>query len=283
VKLNHRHLELGSLNIHLVEAGPSEGRPVVLLHGFPEFWFGWRHQIPELAGAGLRLLIPDGRGYNRSGRPAGVSQYKLSSLRADVIGLMDQLQLEQAILVGHDWGAAVAWSLALHHPDRVMRLAILNVPHPAVMPRIWRSHPGQLLRSWYILFFQLPWLPQAALGAFDGRLLAQAMRRTSRPGTFSHEALLRYRQAWRGGRLRTMIHWYRALLRYPEPRPASWRLAMPVRILWGSADAFLVPENASASLAYCPQGELIRLEGVSHWLQHEQADRVNQLLLEFCL
>ena len=120
------------------------------------------------------------------------------------------------------------------------------------------------------------------MGAFDGKPLALAMKRSSRPGTFSAEELDRYRRAWRGRRLRTMVHWYRAALRYQETPPASWQLAMPVRILWGTADAFLVADNAPASLAYCPQGELVELPAVSHWLQHEAADRVNELLLDWC-
>lgn len=278
----HHHLEVNSIQLHVVEAGPAQGQAVVLLHGFPEFWYGWRHQIPALAKAGLRVLAPDGRGYHKSARPAGVAHYRMKNLRNDVVGLLDVLGLECVILVGHDWGAAVAWSVALHHPERVQKLAILNVPHPAVLPRLMRSHPAQLLRSWYILFFQLPWLPELGLGAFDGRSLARSMRRTSAPGTFGYEELQRYRQAWRGGRLKTMIHWYRAALRFTDPKPESWNLSMPVRILWGQRDAFLVPENAELSLEYCPQGDLIALPGVSHWLQHEAADRVNRHLLEWC-
>lgn len=280
--LRHRMVSLDQVNLHLVEAGPSRGQPVMLLHGFPEFWFGWRYQISALAQAGFRVLAPDARGYNRSSQPPQVADYRLKHLRSDVIGLLDALEISQVMLVGHDWGAALAWSVALHRPDRVSRLAILNMPHPAVMNRMVRTNPRQMLRSWYILFFQLPWLPELAMGSFDGKLLAQAMVRTSKAGTFKPEDLLRYRGAWRQGRLKTMVHWYRAAVRHRQMPPASWQLAMPVRILWGTADAFLLAENAAASLAYCPQGELIELPDVSHWLQHEQADRVNELLLDWC-
>jgi pimeloyl-ACP methyl ester carboxylesterase len=280
--LRHRYVKANGRRLHLVEAGPADGKPVVLLHGFPEFWFGWRHQIPYLAKAGLRVLAPDGRGYHRSDRPVGVSNYRRSELRADVIGLLDELGIGKATVIGHDWGAAVAWSVALYHPQRVDRLGILNVPHPAVLTEVLRRYPRQWLRSWYILYFQLPWLPEFTLGLFDGWLLAASMKRTSRAGTFSFEELKRYQAAWAKGALRTMIHWYRAALRYSEPKPPSWELSMPVRILWGQEDSFLIPENAELSLKFCPHGELIRLPGVSHWLQHEAADAVNRYLLEWC-
>ena len=146
--LRHRMVSAGSVDMHLVEAGPEDGQPVLLLHGFPEFWYGWRHQIPALAQAGLRVLAPDARGYNRSSRPGAIADYRLKQLRADVVNLLDALDLPQAIVVGHDWGAALAWSVALYQPERVKRLAILNVPHPAVMSRMVRSNPRQLLRSW---------------------------------------------------------------------------------------------------------------------------------------
>ncbi|MFP3852725.1 MAG: alpha/beta fold hydrolase [Anaerolineales bacterium] len=278
----HRRVRVNGLSLHLAEAGPTKGAPVVLLHGFPEFWYGWRHQIPALAQAGLRVLAPDGRGYNVSDRPKAVASYRMEQLRGDILGLLNAFNIEKTAIAGHDWGAAVAWSMALHHPDRVRRLAILNVPHPAVWPNLLRSRPAQLMRSWYILFFQLPLLPEWVLGLRDGQSLVRSMRRTSAPGAFTKEDLLRYRQAWRGGALTTMIHWYRAALRYPQRAPESRQVQVPVRILWGMKDAFLVPEGAELSMEYCPQGELIKLPHASHWIQHEASDLVNQRLIEFC-
>ena len=152
-----RFVPANGLRLHLVEAGPEDGPPVVLLHGFPEaLWYGWRRQIGPLAEAGFRVIVPDQRGYNTSDKPRGVAAYRVETLAADVAGLLDTLQLERASVVGHDWGAVVAWWLALARPERVSRLAILNVPHPAVMRRHLLSSPRQALRSWYVFFFQVP-------------------------------------------------------------------------------------------------------------------------------
>ncbi|MGA9531449.1 MAG: alpha/beta hydrolase [Anaerolineales bacterium] len=278
----HSMVSVDGIQLHLVEAGAEDGPAVLLLHGFPEYWAGWRHQIPALAAAGFRVLVPDQRGYNKSEKPSAVAAYRLERLAKDATDLLDRLGIERAHMVGHDWGAAVAWWVALSQPERVDRLCILNVPHPAALSRVLRTDRVQWLRSWYIGFFQVPWLPEALLGAADGALLAAAVRRSAPRGLFTQSQMAAMRAAWRRpAALRSMIHWYRALLRYrPEP-PSSWTVKVPTRILWGTADAFLVPENAPASLAFCPEGDCIALEGVSHWVQHEAAGEVNQLLIDW--
>ncbi|MHB8503274.1 MAG: alpha/beta fold hydrolase, partial [Candidatus Acidiferrales bacterium] len=160
----------GEIELHAVVAGPPAGSVVLLLHGFPEFWYSWHKQIDPLAAAGFRVIVPDQRGYNKSSKPRGAASYKLSDLTSDVLAIADQLGQQRIFLVGHDWGAAVAWSVALLHPRRVAKLAILNVPHPSVMLRYLKTNRRQLRRSWYMFFFQLPWLPEAAFSAFDFRL-----------------------------------------------------------------------------------------------------------------
>src|SRR5579875_4028836 len=158
--LRHGTAALSEVRLHYVEAG--EGPLVVLLHGFPDFWYGWRHQIPALARAGFRVVAPDLRGYNLSSRPEGVQAYTVRRLAADVRELIAERGESQADIAGHDWGAIVAWALAAWHPDAVRRLAILNVPHPRRMAeglRTWR----QLRRSWYTIFFQLPLIPERKL------------------------------------------------------------------------------------------------------------------------
>jgi epoxide hydrolase 4 len=147
------YAQLGRIRLHYVEAG--EGPRIVLLRGFPEFWFGWRHQIPALAAAGFRVVAPDMRGCNLSSKPKGVRSYATHALAADVRDLIDERGEERAFLVGHDWGATVAWYVAINHPEVVERLAILNVPHPRRMLRALRR-PRQMARSWCIFFFQLP-------------------------------------------------------------------------------------------------------------------------------
>src|SRR5512138_809597 len=155
--LEHSTIKTNGIQLHVVQAGPKNGIPVLLLHGFPEFWYGWRKQIPALAEAGCRVIVPDQRGYNLSDRPKGIRAYRVDELVADVVGLIDALEYERVNVVGHDWGALVAWMLAIRHPERLHRLGIVNVPHPAVIRHFLRRDPEQMMRSWYAAFFQLPW------------------------------------------------------------------------------------------------------------------------------
>src|SRR5580704_17398686 len=161
-------------------AGPEDGPAVILLHGFPEFWYGWRKQIAPLAEAGFRVIVPDQRGYNLSSKPSAVRDYGLRELTADVIAIADQVGREKVFLAGHDWCAAVAWNAAMRYPGRIEKLAILNVPHPAVMRRFLRTSPRQMLRSWYILFFQIPGLPEFLLSRNGFERCAAALEKTSR-------------------------------------------------------------------------------------------------------
>ena len=275
------HFQRGDVRFHAVVAGPKDGSVVILLHGFPEFWFGWRRQIEPLAAAGFRVIVPDQRGYNLSSKPSGVAAYSLTELVSDVIAIADQLGQERIYLAGHDWGAAVAWSTALLHPQRVAKLVVLNVPHPSVMRKFISTRPRQLLRSWYMFFFQLPWLPEAFFSAFDFRIGARALLRSSRPGTFSDEDLAQYRAAWsQPGALNAMINWYRALFRTRVRFPDK-TVRVPTRILWGERDAFLLPEMARESLRYCANANLFTFANATHWLQHEEPARVSELLIDF--
>ena len=271
----------GDVSLQAVAAGPHDGPVIVLLHGFPEFWYGWRRQIEPLAAAGFRVIVPDQRGYNLSGKPDVVSAYALTELVSDVIATVDQLGREKISLAGHDWGAAVAWSTALLHPQRIAKLAVLNVPHPSVMRKFLTTRPRQFLRSWYMFFFQLPWLPEAVFSAFNFRIGSRALLRSSRPGTFSEEDLAQYRAAWsQPGALTGMINWYRALFRTRVKFPDKI-VRVPTRILWGERDAFLLAEMARESLRYCTNAELFTFANATHWLQHEEPARVSELLIDF--
>jgi pimeloyl-ACP methyl ester carboxylesterase len=271
----------GAIELHAVAAGPPDGPVVVLLHGFPEFWYSWRKQIEPLAAAGFRVIVPDQRGYNISSKPRGAASYALSELTSDVLAIADQLGQERIFLAGHDWGAAVAWSAALLHPQRVTKLAILNVPHPSVMRRYLKTNRSQLRRSWYMFFFQLPFIPEAAFSAFDFRLGVRSLVRSSRPNTFSSEDLAQYRAAWsHSGALTGMINWYRAAFRHRSKFPDP-TVHVPTRILWGMRDAFLLSEMGHDSLRYCDNAELYTFADASHWLQHEEPGRVSELLIDF--
>jgi epoxide hydrolase 4 len=277
-----RFVETNGIRLHLAEAGPADGPLVLLLHGFPEFWYGWHRQIPALARAGYRVWAPDQRGYNLSDKPSGRGAYAVDHLVEDAVGLIEAAGRERAFVVGHDWGGAVAWRLAERFPERVERLAILNCPHPRVMMRRLRRDASQLVRSSYIFFFQLPWLPEIASRAGNWALPSRALRTTSRRGTFEEQDLERYREAWsRPGAFTAMLHWYRALWRAPAQARRRPGVSVPTLILWGAGDRFLRPEMARESLGYCADGRLEWLEEATHWLQHEEPGRVNRLLLDF--
>ena len=279
--IEETYLSTNGIRLHAVQAGPADGPLVVMLHGFPEFWRSWSKQIPPLAAAGYRVLAPDQRGYNLSDCPRDVRAYRADELAKDVIGLLDALGRQTCYLVGHDWGAAVAWYLALAYPQRVEKLVILNVPHPAVMQAFWRGRPAQMLKSWYVAFFQIPRLPEWAMSANDFAPALRSLRASSRPGTFSDEDIAAYRQAWKNsGGLSGMLNWYRAI-RYSPAAPEDIRVHMPVRILWGKQDAFLSHQMAAESARLCDQAEVTLYEQATHWLQHEEPQAVTAELLAF--
>jgi epoxide hydrolase 4 len=275
-----RFIDIDGLTLHLREAGPASGEPVILLHGFPEHSGSWRKQTPALAEAGFRVIAVDMRGYGPSSSPAAVEAYHLDRLAADVVDLADALGLQRFNLVGHDWGGIVAWAVAAQHAMRITRLIILNAPHPDVMPVIMRQKPLQLLRSSYVGFFQLPWLPEALLTAGDFRLLKRALTSTARPGTFSQSDLSAYAAEWgREGRLRGMINYYRALVRLP--RAPLGRIVQPTLILWGCQDQALDVALSKASLMQCSNGRMDSHRRATHWIHLEEPDWINERMLRY--
>lgn len=269
------------LDIHVAAAGPTDAPLVILLHGFPEFSFGWRHQLPALADAGWRVVAPDQRGYGRSSKPKGVRSYALDRLAGDVIALAEALGHRRFAVVGHDWGGIVAWHLASRHPEHVARLAILNAPHLGVVPAHALRHPMQMLRSSYVAFFQLPVVPELALAADDHRLLVLALEGSSRPGAFTREEIEIYREAWRQeGALTAMLNWYRAIPLDASAR-SDRRIDAPVLVVWGDADTALESSLAEASARLCASAVVRHLPSATHWLHHEEVDEVNRLLTTF--
>ena len=281
-EVEHRFFEVNGIRLHAAQAGPPDGPLIILLHGFPEFWYGWQRQIGPLAAAGYRVLAPDQRGYNLSDKPRRLSGYRLDTLADDVVALIDQAGRDRVLLVGHDWGAAVGWWTAIRHPRRVSRLVVLNAPHPSVMRRHLKTNPTQRRRSWYFLFFQLPWLPERRFRRNDFEIGVRAVRGTARKGTFTDADMETYRRAWgQPGAVRGMIDWYRAALRRPPRRIGDRRVKPPTLIIWGERDRFLGREMVAPSLEYCEQGRVEMIPEATHWVQHEAPERVNRLLLEF--
>ncbi|MBP0437046.1 alpha/beta fold hydrolase [Tianweitania sediminis] len=270
---------INGLDLHIVEAGDPNAPLVVLLHGFPEFWWAWRHQITPLAQAGFHVIVPDMRGYNKSDAPQEVRAYTLPILAADVIALADAFGAARFHLVGHDWGAVIGWWVAARHPGRVMRAVLMNGPHPDILAKQALKHPTQALRSTYVAFFQLPWIPEATLGGFDFSLLKAMVASSARPGAFEPGALERYVEAWsHPGSLTAMLNYYRALRQRPRSkRPA--RVEPPTLVLWADEDRFLERHVAEASVAVCNNGTLEMVEGASHWLHLEQPETISTRII----
>ena len=282
MELEHSTIETNGIKLHVVEAGPKSGVPVVLLHGFPEFWYGWRHQIPALVAAGCRVIVPDQRGYNLSDKPKGVKSYSVFTLVKDIIGLIDALGYEKVNLVGHDWGAVVAWALAILHPERLHRLSIMNVPHPAVMKRFLQRDLEQIRRSWYVFFFQLPWLPESGMRQDNWRGAQRALRGSGKVDTFTTDDVVKYKEAWsRPGAMTAMINWYRAIMRYQPPMPKDLRVKVRTLMMWGMKDFALSHRMARPSMDYVDEGNLIFFPEATHWVQHDAAEEVNHYLVDF--
>jgi pimeloyl-ACP methyl ester carboxylesterase len=260
-----------NVSLHVLEVGPADGAPLLLLHGFPETSRAWRSLMPRLAQTGFRTIAPDMPGYGDSGLVAGIKPYRLDLLVDAVLGLADALGLERFVLAGHDWGGVVAWALAALHPERIDRLIILNAPHPDAMAVALRRDPRQMLRSFYIGFFRLPWVPELILRAADFRMLRRSLVASSKPGTFTRADLDGYAAQWaKPGRLTAMLNYYRAL-RYA--RTPIGRIRTPTLILWGREDRFLTLGLAAASTDMCDDGRVVTLDA-THWLVHEHPERI---------
>jgi epoxide hydrolase 4 len=279
-ELREGYAEIGDVRLHYVEAG--EGPLIVLLHGFPEFWYGWRQQIKPLAAAGFRVVAPDTRGYNLSSRPTDVSAYAVDRLADDVRGLIRERGAESALLVGHDWGGTIAWTTAMNHPEVVERLAILNAAHPRKLLQ-GLHHPGQLRKSWYFFFFQLPGVPESVVHADNWRFFRHFVD-DARPA-YTPEEIDRYVEAWsQPGAATGMINYYRSSVRQSQKRAeAQLRpLSAPTLVIWGERDRYLGPELAEPDHDDVPNlARVERLPDASHWVHHDEAERVNQLLIDF--
>jgi pimeloyl-ACP methyl ester carboxylesterase len=280
--IEHRMIKTNGVTLHVAQAGADDAPLVLMLHGYPEFWYGWRRQIEHLAAHGYRVWAPDQRGYNLSEKPAGINAYRMNYLVDDVLGLLDAAGVESTYLVGHDWGAGVAWAAALAHPERFKKLAILNTPHPKVFADNLRSNPGQMLKSWYFGFFQLPLLPEALLSAGNYGGMVRALINSGTPRTFSDADIRECVAAWKQpGAMTAMINWYRAVVQHTPKVPDDPRIHIPTLVIWGAKDVALTREMAQQSVDYCDDGRLVLFEQATHWVHHDETEQVNALLSDF--
>lgn len=280
--IEHRIVLANGMALHVAQAGPADGPLVILLHGFPEFWFGWRELIEPLASAGFRVIAPDQRGYNLSAKPRGAPAYRLDPLADDIFALAEAVGRKSFSLVGHDWGASVAWWMATRRPAPIERMAILNAPHPAVWLKSMTEDPAQRKKSQYVQMLRTPWLPELMVRAGGYRGLADAFKSSTRPEAFGAEAMAAYQAAWRQpGALTAMLNWYRALFAQDLTVPPTGSILTPTLVIWGDRDDFAEPGLAEASAALCANARVLHLPEATHWVAHDKPDEVRAALLDF--
>lgn len=303
--LEHRFVDTNGIRLHCAVDG--DGPLVVFLHGFPECWYSWRHQLAALAPQ-FRVVAPDLRGYGDSDKPEGVAAYDRSQLVADVEGLIKAFGEKSAVIVGHDWGGAIAWQFAVDRPDMTRRLVVMNCPHPAIFAEHLQSNPRQLAKSWYMFFFQIPWLPETLLGLNGAWPIGNAIRQSAiRKDKITDDDLAHLRAAAsRPGALHAAINYYRAVFRSDEAkanlppwlrrflhgdaaplpiraRPEDWpKIGAPTLLIWGEEDVALRKElTLGLERVVSAPFEVKYIPGSGHWVQQEAADEVNALLLHF--
>jgi pimeloyl-ACP methyl ester carboxylesterase len=279
-QFHHLRVRANGLSFHVAEAGGGD-RLALCLHGFPECWYSWRHQMPLLARLGYRVWAPDLRGYGESDRPTAVRDYAIETLMEDVAGLIDASGARETLLVVHDWGGIVGWFFALRKIRPLHRLVCMNIPHPGAA--LEAAGLRQRLRSWYVLFFQLPWLPERLLAGGGGKRVGRMLRQSARvPGAFDDADLEVFRfNATLPGAARAMIHYYRALLRGGFRRQISLGfppIDVPTLLLWGTEDVALGIELTRPTPRYVPDLTLRLIPGVGHWVQQEAPEAVNAML-----
>lgn len=274
----HEYIVSNGIRLHYVTQG--EGPLMLMLHGFPEFWYSWRHQIPEFA-KNYKVVALDLRGYNDSDKPQEESAYVMSELITDIEGVIKGLGYDRCILVGHDWGGAIAWYFAYAHPEMVERLIVLNLPHPAKFAEGLRT-PQQLMRSWYTFFFQIPALPEFLIQMSDYQMIENAfMGMAVDKSTFSQADIEAYKDAAaKRGALTAMINYYRSA--FGSFGQQEWSLLdVPTLMIWAEEDTALGKELTYGTEEYVRDFQVHYIPNCSHWVQQERPELVIQYIREF--
>lgn len=281
IDLESQRVDVGAISLHVVFAGPKDGAPAVLLHGFPELWYIWRHQMAALARAGFRVAAPDLRGYNRSDKPSGAENYTQADYAADVVGLLDAMGWEKVHLAAHDVGAGVAWRLIFEQPERLHRAMVFNVGHPNAWASARPEDDAQTI-SWFRQAFQLPVLPELLFRSFDWWLPSYYLRNTAVRPIFDGQDMEVLKSAWaRENAIATMINSYRAPWPgAPKGLTEDGAPAMPVRLLYGNHDAFIPRASAELTQRYLAHGA-VEYWDASHWMLNEQPAATSQRIIEF--
>jgi len=281
-KIKFDGAQIGGIKIHYAQAGDGE-KLVILLHGFPEFWYSWRHQLVALSDE-YTVVAPDMRGYNLSDKPTNIDDYTINKLADDVTGLITHFGRKKAAVVGHDWGASVAWNLAQNHPEYVWKLAALQVPPMSV----WKKNQTfrQFMASWYMFFFQIPSLPEWILTRSNFALLENGLKNTTaEKGVFSDDDIERYKESWSEPfALTAMINYYRAniIKRFFAKSQTEEKIHVPTLFIYGEKDHAVLPETVkNVGDAVDAPFEYFHIPDAGHWAQQEAAETVTQMLREF--
>jgi len=276
------YAQIGAVKLHYAKAGEGE-KLVILLHGFPEFWYSWRHQIAALSNE-YTVVAPDMRGFNLSDKPPNIGDYSIDKLVDDITGLIRYFGREQAAVVGHDWGAAIAWAVALKHPEYVSKLVAMQVPPASV----WKKNQTlkQFLASWYMFFFQIPVLPEYLLKLNDYAAMEKTLRNTTaKKGVFTTEDIAEYKKSWREPfALTAMLNYYRAniLKRFTGKSQSDAKIQVPTVFIYGEKDSAILPETVKGvGEAVDASFEEFRIPDSAHWVQNEANGRVTEILRDF--
>ena len=281
-RISFGYANVGKINLHYATAGDGE-RLVILLHGFPEFWYSWRHQLVELSGE-YTVIAPDLRGYNLSDRPAHTADYVIDNLVGDIVGLISHFGRKTAAVIGHDWGASIAWAVAMKRPDVLWKLGALQVPPIPIWKR--NQTAKQFYASWYMFFFQIPGLPEFRLRQNDFAALEKALREsTAEPGVFRDDEIAEYKKAWsQPGAITAMLNYYRANIvkRLFGSKEMPPRISVPTLFVYGEKDKAILPQTVAGV------GDMIdgsytehRIPNSGHWVQQEARDQVTSILRNF--
>lgn len=290
--LKHEFADVNGVRLHYARAGEDKSKLILFVHGFPEFWYAWKDVLPEF-GRDHLAVAPDMRGYNLSSKPEGVDNYAVSLLVDDLRALAKSLGHEKFTLVAHDWGGGVAWSLAIHHPECLEKLVIINAPHPTLFERELNRNPAQQVASQYMLLFRSP-KAEAALQANGYAFLVDAvLTRGLKKGHFNEDDRQAYLKAWaQPGALTGSLNWYRAAKIGPptgpesqarsfEPSKGPSRVDVPTLVIWGEKDQALVKENLEGLEDYVPDLTIRRIPDGTHWVIHEQPAVVSEHIRAF--
>jgi pimeloyl-ACP methyl ester carboxylesterase len=283
-KIKFDYAQIGAVNLHYATAGTGE-KLVLLLHGFPESWYSWRHQIAALSDE-YTVVAPDLRGYGLSTKTGAIADYKIENLVDDAVNLVNYFGREEAALIGHDWGAIVAWEAARKYPESFWKVGALQVPPKA----IWRKNFSlrQFFASWYMLFLQIPVLPEWLLSRNDFALLADSLRKLSVvPQTFAEADIAEYKKGWREpSALTAMINYYRAnlfsLFSTDSESALDAKITVPSLFIFAEQDPAILPETIEGiGEMFDAPFEQFRIPNSGHWVQQEAAETVTLILREF--